>query len=85
MLANAAIIVVVLVLLSAMVYCMRRRQAALEQAFPPISDAEYLALCRPGTNPDVALKVRKVLAEALNVDWERIYPSSRLIQDLGAE
>jgi hypothetical protein len=62
----------------------RRRRARFREAFPPISDAEFIALCAPGTNPTVALKVRRTLAECLDVDYARIYPSSRLIQHLGA-
>ena len=63
----------------------KRRLAQFREAFPPISDADFIALCAPGTNPTVALKVREILAESLNVEYARIYPSSRLIQDLEAE
>src|SRR3954470_15682779 len=38
-----------------------RNRAALEEAFPPISDAEFLARCPPGTRPEVALKVRQIV------------------------
>lgn len=64
--------------------CAKRRQAAFENRFPPISDAEFLARCSPGTDPSVALRVRKVLSDCLYVEYEEIYPSSRL-KDLGAE
>jgi hypothetical protein len=67
--------------------CLRRPErevAPFEERFPALSDAEFVARCRPGTDPQVALRVRKVLAESLGVDEERIYPSSRLVQDLGA-
>ena len=63
----------------------KRRQAAFEARFPPISDAEFLARCSPGTSPEVALKVRKIVAEHLAVEYERIYPSSSFIEDLGAD
>ncbi len=63
----------------------KRHQAAFKERFPLISDAEFMALCAPGTDPWVALTVRRTLAEALAVDYERIYPSSRIIADLGAE
>jgi hypothetical protein len=62
----------------------RKHDRFLER-IPPISEAEFAALCRPGTDPDIALRVRRVLAESLAVDMERIYPSSRLLADLGAE
>ena len=53
--------------------------------FPPISDAEFVARCAPGTNPDVALKVRRIVADVLCVDYDRIHPSSRFVEDLRAE
>jgi hypothetical protein len=62
----------------------KRRREAFHRRFPPISDAEFLARCAPGTNPRVALKVRRIVAESLGIEPERVYPSSRLIQDLGA-
>lgn len=58
---------------------------AFRKKFPPITDEEFLSRCIAGTNPDIALKVRRVVAESLGVDYERIYPSSRLGEDLGAE
>lgn len=56
-----------------------------ERRFPPISEEEYLARCTPGTNSDIALRVRKVVAEQLDIPKERIYPSARLVEDLGAD
>ena len=53
--------------------------------FPPISDAEFLARCTPGTRPEVALKVRQIIADQLAVEYERIYPSTRFVDDLGAD
>lgn len=55
------------------------------QRFPPISDEEYLARFDVEMNPQIALKVRQILSEALGVEYERIYPESRLVDDLGAE
>lgn len=63
----------------------RRTTAKFREQFPPISDEEFLARCPPGTDPVIALKVRSTLCDALGVDYERIYPESRLIADLGAE
>jgi len=60
-------------------------RASFDERFPPISEDEFLALCRPGTPPAVALTVRRVISESLCVEYERIYPSSRLAADLGAE
>jgi hypothetical protein len=53
------------------------------ERFPPISDAEFVARCAPGTNPRVALKVRRVVADNLGVEYARIYPSSRFAEALG--
>jgi hypothetical protein len=47
----------------------RRVRLAFEERFPPISDAELLARCAPGTRPDVALKVRRIVSDALGVDY----------------
>lgn len=62
-----------------------RKERAFRERFPPISDEEFLARCPPGTDPEIALKVRETLSDARGVDRERIYPESRLIADLGAE
>ena len=62
----------------------RRARKAFEEQFPPISDAEFLARCTSGVNPEVALKVRRIFAESLCVEYDRIYPSSRIAEDLGA-
>lgn len=60
----------------------RCKQKAFERRFPPISDAEFMARCKPGTNPDVALRVRRIVSRALGIDYDRIYPSSRFVDDL---
>ena len=65
--------------------CDGRRRRAFEERFPPLCDAEFVARCAAGTSPEVALKVRKIFAEILCVEYERIDPSSRLIDDLGAD
>jgi hypothetical protein len=49
----------------------------------PISDEEFLELCDPEIKPEVALKVREILAYASGVEKELIYPEARLIADLG--
>ena len=63
----------------------RRYRVSAEDYFPPISDAEFLARCTPGTSPEVALKVRRMVADKLGVPYERIYPSSRFLEDLGSD
>jgi hypothetical protein len=63
----------------------RRMTAEFNAKFPPISDEEFLARCRPGTNPEVALKVRRIISKQLGIESERIYPSSSFVEDLGAD
>ena len=83
----AAIFSYVFVIFVAVVFwaVTKRHWGAFEARFPPISDAEFLARCSSGTSPEVALKVRKIVAEHLAVEYERIYPSSNFIEDLGAD
>jgi hypothetical protein len=78
------VVSLVLVVLVGIGLAMRAR-ADFEERFPPISDAEFLARCPPGTNPEVALKVRRMVAEYFDVEYERVYPSTRLIEDLSAD
>jgi hypothetical protein len=60
----------------------RRRRVAFQERFPPISDDEFVSLCPPGTSREIALKVRRIMASQLDVEYERIYPSSRIYGDL---
>jgi hypothetical protein len=61
-----------------------RNRKRFEKRYPPISDAEFLARCKPGTNPDVALKVRRFVSEQLAVEYERVFPETKF-KDLGVE
>jgi hypothetical protein len=63
----------------------KRQQKAFAERFPPISDAEFMARCTPGTRPEVALKVRRIVADAFGIEYERVYPSSRFVEDLDAD
>lgn len=63
----------------------RGDRSAFQERFPPISDDEFVARCGPGTNREIALKVRRIVSDQCGVEYERIYPSSRLIDDLGAD
>jgi hypothetical protein len=82
--AAAILICTVLGILHAMQLAARHAKAFNEK-YPPISDEEFLARCTPGTNPCIALRVRRVLSESLGVEYERIYPESRLVEDLIGE
>ena len=57
----------------------------IERRFPPISDEEYLALFPPGTNADIALRVRRVISETCDIPYECIYPSAHFVDDLGLD
>jgi hypothetical protein len=61
------------------------QNTAFNKRFPALSDQEFIAKLDPGISPKIALKVRKVLSDALGVDYERIHPQASLIKDLGAE
>ena len=78
-LTGAFVLLVICVLLDS------RSQKDFRDRFPPISDTEFLARCRPGTKPEIALKVRRIVSVSLGVDYERIYPSSSFVEDLGCD
>ena len=67
-----------------------QRQAVSEESTPhprqqhPISDQEFLDACSV-KDPDIALRVRKILSDCSGVDEQFIHPSDRLVQDLGME
>jgi hypothetical protein len=62
-----------------------RRGAKFAERFPPISDDEFVARCTPGTSRRVALAVRRIVAEHLAVEYERVHPSMRFVEDIGAD
>jgi hypothetical protein len=62
-----------------------RTRRTFRERFPPISDAEFLALCPPGVSPEVALRVRQMVAESFAVEYERVHPSMTFIEDLAAD
>lgn len=66
---------VALAVLVGVVWALRAR-AAYEERFPPISDAVFLAGCRPGTAPVVALKVRRIVADHFAIEYARVSSAS---------
>jgi hypothetical protein len=54
-----------------------------EDRWPPISDDEFMQRCTPGTSRVTALKVRRIIAEQLGVDYDRVYPEQHFVDDLG--
>jgi hypothetical protein len=74
------------ILLAVALVCVMAKQSRdFQERFPPISDAEFLARCKPGTNPEVALKVREIVAEYFGIEYERVHPSMTFIEDIGAD
>src|SRR6476646_800611 len=71
--------VLVLIVVAACTVMERQRLAAFRKRFPPISDEEFMAQCPPGTSRDVALRVRRIVADSLGVEYHRVYPSSSLV------
>lgn len=55
------------------------------ERFRPMSDDEFVAGCGPGANREVALKVRRIVSEQLNIRCEEIHPTHRFVEDLHAE
>lgn len=53
-----------------------------QKKWPPISEEEFLRRCSPGVNPQRALKVRRIISQQLGIDYDRIYPEQRFVEDL---
>jgi hypothetical protein len=79
--AIVAVLFVVLVLVLISIW----HENELRRRFPAISEREFIARCKAGTNPRVALKVRRIVADNLGVKYDRIYPSTRFAEDIGAD
>ena len=62
-----------------------RARLQFEERFPPKSDEEFLARCRPGTSAEVALTVRRIVAEHFAIEYERVHPSMTFVGDIGAD
>jgi hypothetical protein len=58
---------------------------AFNEKWPPITEEEFLAACRPGTDPAIALRVRKIVSEQLGVEYARLHPEMSFVKDLGAD
>ncbi|MCC9658231.1 hypothetical protein [Rhodopirellula halodulae] len=53
--------------------------------WPPISEDEFIRRCSPGVDRQRALRVRRIVSEQLGVDYDRVYPEQRFIEDLGCD
>ena len=50
--------------------------------FSPIDDHEFLRRCGADVDPDVALRVRRIVSDSLGVEYERIHPDQSFVEDL---
>jgi len=80
LLVAAVLIVVVLISLC----CYVEPETPSLEKWPPISEDEFIRRCSPGVDREVALKVRRIVSRQLGVDYDRIYPEQRFVEDLGA-
>lgn len=82
----SAILIIIVLLAAALIAIAhaRRQRTRFEQRFPPISDAEFLTRCGPDTDPEIALKVRRIIADHLAIEYARIHPSMNFVEDIGA-
>lgn len=76
-----AIMLVAIALLLACASSATRKPAV--DRWPPISDEEFLRRCGPGVDPQRALMVRRIVANQLGIDYDRVYPEQRFVEDLG--
>ena len=60
----------------------RKRSRDFERKWPAISDDEFVAKCASGTNPECALKVRRIISEQLGIPYEHIHPQQSFANDL---
>lgn len=61
------------------------QEAAFNKKFPSLTDEEFIAKLDPGIDPQIALKVRRVLSDSLGIDYERIHPNASLVKDLACD
>jgi hypothetical protein len=81
----AAWLIVVLLIIAVALICNAPAPRRFESRFPPISDNEFVELCGPGTNREIALRVRRIVADQLSVKYDRIHPSCSFVNDLGCD
>lgn len=47
------------------------------------SDKEFLSRLPPKTDPRVALKIRRIVAEQAGADIDEVWPETKFVEDLG--
>jgi hypothetical protein len=85
MLELLACLTMLSVVLILVVVVAKRRRNEILRRIRPMTDDEFLANCTPGTRRDVALKVRRIVADSLGVPHDRIHPSTRFTDDFGTD
>ena len=75
-------VLLLVALAAALITCGRHEQTVWHDRWPPISDDEFMARCKPGTSREVALKVRRIVAEQLDIPYERVHPDQHFVDDL---
>jgi hypothetical protein len=80
---GAALILVMCILI--VIACEARRRVDFNKRFPAITDEEFLAACPAGTDRFIALRVRRIVSEQLGIEYARLHPAMRFVEDLGAD
>ena len=79
-------ILILIIVVTVLMYLSHKvSQTRFRDRFPPLSDEEFLKRCSPGTDPAIALGVRRIVSEQLGIPYERIYPESNFARDLGRD
>ena len=68
---------VILIVLAVIALCELRRREQFRAKYPRISDEEFMEKLPPGTNRDIALKTREIIARQMGVERERIHPETK--------
>lgn len=82
MLGLIVVPVAIILFFAAVSVLARRNEQAFRNRWPAISDEEFLAKCSPGTSPQRALRVRRIVSEQLGVRYAHIHPEQSFVDDL---
>jgi hypothetical protein len=78
-------ILLLAIIATIIVLCEQRRVAVFNKRFPPIDDDEFVRRCGPGVRRETALRVRRIIAEQLGIEYEQVYPEQSFANDLGCD
>ena len=81
----AFLIVVILCTIVAVLSRYRSASVPSKDKWPPITEDEFIRRCSPGVDRECAFKVRRIISEQLGVDYDRVYPEQRFVEDLGCD